>query len=115
MTGRRAAAAGGRAQGAYEIFEDTDAPGVAQCLQPHEHRFTVHQMILTDPASDLVVVGIQLRPAAGTRLRLGRAAHIATHRVPRDPQFAGDRPHWLAPDRSLTDPVYRPNPPKLPL
>src|SRR5260221_14030054 len=85
MTGRRAAAAGGRAQGAYEIFEDTDAPGVAQCLQPHEHRFTVHQMILTDPASDLVVVGIQLRPAAGTRLRLGRAAPIATHRVPRDP------------------------------
>src|SRR5258708_14061819 len=97
------------------MLEDTDAPGIALRLQSTVHRRAVEQMILPDPALDLLLVWIQPRAAPRARLRLGCAPYILADRIARHPQFPGNGPDRLALHRSLAHRVHAPPPQPLPL
>src|SRR5262249_25029217 len=84
------------AQGAHEVFEDTDLPGVPERLQPRQHGLAVIQMIFLHPTPDLVVERIQLRGALRSGASHRCASRVATHRVACQAEFPGDRPYRLA-------------------
>jgi len=61
----------GRPERMDKILEDTDMTGVAQGLEASEHGVAVIQMVLRDPAPDLVLVGVEFGRPSGASLRRG--------------------------------------------